>query len=95
MAAISCFEVAWLSHHGRLRLPCPLLEWFSQALAEAEIRLLPISPLVAKLSVELPPHHGDAHDRLIIATAIEHDAKLLSADGRFDAYEVLQGRLIR
>ena len=94
VAAISCFEVAWLSHNGRLRLPCPLLEWFPQALAEADIRLLPLSPLIATISVELPPHHGDAHDRMIIATAVEHDAKLLSADGRFPAYEELRGRLI-
>jgi PIN domain nuclease of toxin-antitoxin system len=34
VSAISCFEIAWLSHNGRLQLPCPLLEWFAHAITE-------------------------------------------------------------
>ena len=93
VSAISCFEAAWLSQHGRLRLTRPLAEWFSLALEASNIGLVALSPEIARRAVELPAHHGDPFDRIIIATAVAHDAKLLSADSKFPAYEVLEGRL--
>src|SRR4029077_12533386 len=94
VSAISCFEMAWLVHHGRVEIPTELDTWFDAALDGAGVRLLPITPLVARLAVELPEHHRDPHDRIIIATAIVNDSQLLSADGRFSDYEELSGRLI-
>jgi PIN domain nuclease of toxin-antitoxin system len=94
VSAISCLEVAWLVHRGRVEIPVPLDDWFNAALGGSGILLLPITPLVARLAVALPEHHRDPQDRLIIATAIAHDCQLLSADGRFPDYEELRGRLI-
>jgi len=56
--------------------------------------LLPITPRVARLAVELPEHHRDPQDRVIIATALAHDAKLMSLDGKFPLYAELAGRLV-
>jgi PIN domain nuclease of toxin-antitoxin system len=39
-------------------------------------------------SVKLPSHHGDPHDRLIIAQARRTGATLLSKDGKFKQYDV-------
>jgi PIN domain nuclease of toxin-antitoxin system len=94
VSAISCFEVAWLVNRGRVEIPVTLDEWFDAALDGSGVRLLPITPLVARLAVELPEHHRDPQDRIIIATAIANDTQLLSADGRFSDYEELAGRLI-
>lgn len=32
VSAISCFEVAWLAHHGRIELPIAEDDWFDKAL---------------------------------------------------------------
>jgi PIN domain nuclease of toxin-antitoxin system len=94
VSAISCFEVAWLVHRERVEIPMPLDEWFDAALDGSRIRLLPLSPLVARIAAQLPMHHRDPHDRIIIATAIAHDARLLSADRRFGEYRELDERLV-
>ena len=94
VSAISCFEVAWLVHHGRVEIPVALDEWFEAALGGSGILLLPITPRVAQLAVELPEHHRDPQDRIIIATAMVNDAQLISVDGHFPAYEELAGRLL-
>ena len=39
-------------------------------------------------------HHRDPFDRIIIATALELDARLASVDGHFVSYTELAGRLI-
>ena len=46
-------------------------------------------------SVALPEHHKDPVDRIIIATALEHRAHLLSADQRFPDYQELAKCLVR
>jgi len=94
VSAISLFEVSWLSNRKRIELPCPTKEWFEKALTESNIDLVPITPEIANLAAELPEHHSDPQDRLIIATAVVHDAFLLSADGKFKLYSELDGKLI-
>lgn len=94
VSAISCFEVAWLAHHGRIVLPCDKEEWFEKALDGSGIVLLPVTPKIAALAVELPEHHSDPQDRIIIATALAHDAKLISLDRKFPKYAELTGRLL-
>jgi len=94
VSAISCFEIAWLTHHGRIELPIPEDDWFDKALAGSGIALLPITPRIARTAVQLPEHHRDPQDRLIIATPLVHDAVLISVDEKFSAYAELTGRLI-
>lgn len=94
ISAISCFEVAWLERHKRIVLSCPRDEWFTKALSGSGIELLPITPTIASIAVDLPEHHSDPQDRLIIATALAHNADLLSADGKFPQYVELAGKLI-
>jgi len=95
VSAISCFEVAWLVRRGRIEIPVSLDAWFEAALDGSGVRLLPITPLVARIAVELPEHHHDPQDRIIIATTIAGDARLISADARFREYQDLKGRLIQ
>lgn len=90
----SCFDVAWLERHRRIALPCPQTEWFDKALSQSGIVLLPISPAIASRAVDLHEHHIDPQDRIIIASAIEHNARLMSDDSKFAKYAELEGCLM-
>ena len=50
--------------------------------------------VIAGIAVDLPEHHSDPQDRIIIATALSHDAQLMSADGKFPLYKELADRLL-
>ena len=90
VSAISCFEVVWLVHHKRVEISCPLKYWFEKALTGSGVKLLPVTPEIATLAVELHEHHSDPQDRLIMATAIKHGASLMSSDRKFTLYEELR-----
>jgi PIN domain nuclease of toxin-antitoxin system len=47
---------------------------------EDNFRVIPISPEIARIAVELELPHGDPFDRVIVATAKVHDAPLLTRD---------------
>jgi PIN domain nuclease of toxin-antitoxin system len=93
VSAMSCFEVAWLDRHGRIALPQPRSIWFEKALYGSGISLLPISAEIASAAVDLPEHHSDPQDRIIIATALVMDCQLISADRKFPLYQELIGKL--
>ena len=94
VSAISCFEVAWLERHGRIVLPCDRSAWFDKALQGSGIMLLPITPQIAGMAIDIPEHHSDLQDRIIIATALVHEGQLMSADRKFPLYEELVRRLL-
>ena len=94
VSAISCFEMAWLHTHGRIDLGMPFEDWLSEVEASATVVFLPVTPWIAARAVALPEHHKDPQDRLIIATALVHQAHLMSFDGHFPAYQELAGCLI-
>ena len=65
--------------------------WFEKAIAGSGIELAPITPEIAQIAVDLPEHHSDPQDRLIMATAIANKAYIMSADSKFDMYKELNG----
>ncbi len=95
VSSISCFEVAWLAHHGRIKLHLSMQDWFEKASVGSGIEMQEITPRIAETAVTLTEHHSDPQDRLIMATAIELGAQLISADGKFSQYEALSNLLIR
>lgn len=94
VSAISCFEVPYLLKRRRILLPLPVEAWLRDALSPAGIESLPVSWEIALHSAQLPEHHRDPADRIIIATALAYDARLASLDGAFPCYAELAGRLI-
>ena len=87
VSAITCWEVAWLERRGRLQLQPNLNDWLELALAGSGVDCLPVSRAVAVRAAQLPEHHRDPADRLILATAIEQQTTLVSLDAAFDAYK--------
>lgn len=95
VSAISCFEVAWLQKHNRIKLHVSLSEWFKKATLGSGIIIMPITPEIAETAVGLPEHHSDPQDRLIIATAIVNQAQIISSDSKFQQYKEISDLLIR
>jgi PIN domain nuclease of toxin-antitoxin system len=86
VSVISCLEVAQLVKKGRLWLPMPLPQWFDAALTDSDIAALPLSPHLLHISTQLPDIHLDPADRIIIATAQEYDAYLVTRDENIQKY---------
>lgn len=95
VSVISCYEIALAQQRGRLELPCPVNQWFQSALEPTGITLLPLNPEIICCAIQLPPIHKDPFDRLIIATALEHRAKLASVDTLFSRYPELYPHLMK
>lgn len=94
VSAISCFEMAWLVRHGRIEMDMAFDDWLREVEANSGIQILPVTAQIASLAVRLPEHHKDPQDRIIIATALHHNAKLISIDNAFADYRELDGYLI-
>jgi len=87
VSAISVWEIAKLVEYDRLQLPCPLHEWFDEALAYAGIRLIELSPEIAIESCGLPGEfHRDPADQIIVATARIFRCPLVTRDSRILTY---------
>lgn len=94
VSAISCWEVRMLRQRQRIELAGAVEDWLEQALQPAGIACLPVSCAIADKSANLPQHHRDPADRLIIATALEHRYSVLSLDSKFGLYVELAGLLV-
>jgi PIN domain nuclease of toxin-antitoxin system len=90
VSVISCLEISQLVKKGTLTLPSALPRWFDLALHTAGIACLPLSPALLHASVGLPQIHKDPADRIIIATAQQYDAWLVSRDETIQQYPNLQ-----
>jgi len=83
VADITLWEISALCSAGRLRLDLPLRDWLTQAVAPPLVRIAEISPRVADTVAQLTAwDNKDPADRLIVATALSHGARLLSNDHR-------------
>jgi len=94
VSSITCWEVAYLSKRGRMELPIPAEKWIEVGLSETQTTCLPIDQPIAVLAANLPDHHRDPADRIIIATAITYGAQVISFDKQFRKYDELHGLLL-
>ena len=78
---ISLWEIAMLMHKGRLSIDVEYLEFIKLILESNEYVFLGITPEIAKLSTDLfSDNNKDPADRIIAATSIIENAKLITAD---------------
>jgi PIN domain nuclease of toxin-antitoxin system len=90
VAAISCWELAMLVAKGRLELDRDPLVWIRQALAAPRVELAPLSPEIAVRAAGLERFTGDPADRMIVATALQRRAALVSKDERVRAAQAVE-----
>lgn len=79
-AGISLWEIVMLIGKGRVRVESTPREFLETLLSARNIRVLPIDPDIASLAGSSTFTHGDPADRLIAATAIVHQAPLVTRD---------------
>jgi len=85
VSAVSLWEVASKRSLGKLDAPADL----SRRLAKLGLfELLPISPLHAEAIGELPWHHRDPFDRMLVAQAQVEGLSIVSADPALAQYGV-------
>lgn len=83
LSPVSIWEAAIKREAGRLRAPRNLT-----AVLGTEFRLLEIDATVLEAAAELPRHHGDPFDRVIIAQALGHDLPVMTRDATFVEYGI-------
>ena len=84
VSAASAWEAAIKVGLGRLRLP----DTFESGVAESGFERLPIGFAHAEEVGELPLHHRDPFDRMLVAQARIERLTLVTHDRRLEPYEV-------
>ncbi len=80
LAAISLWEVAMLAAKGRVVLAPDTESWLLEAILHSRVSMVPIDAAIAAKSCALELAHADPADRMIVASALDAGAVLLTAD---------------
>jgi PIN domain nuclease of toxin-antitoxin system len=88
VSAASAWEIAVKFALGKLPLPEPPAAWLPDEVAANGFTPLPISVEHALAVAELPRHHADPFDRLLIAQAKAEQLAVVSSDDKLAAYDV-------
>ncbi|WP_375473100.1 type II toxin-antitoxin system VapC family toxin [uncultured Nostoc sp.] len=87
LSIASLWEIAIKLNLGKLSLQRSY-ETIGSAIDTSDILMLPISFADTVQVRNLPLHHGDPFDRMLIAQARNHSLIIISKDKKFDAYSV-------
>jgi PIN domain nuclease of toxin-antitoxin system len=82
------WEIAIKISIGKYALNEPYETFMDRAIRQNGFLILPIEPRHTALLTNMPFHHRDPFDRLIIAQAMVEGLAIMSADPVFDAYSV-------
>ena len=84
VSAATAWEAAIKASLGRLDLP----DTVESGVEDSGFEKLQISFSHAEAAAELPSHHGDPFDRMLVAQAVSEDLTLVTHDRKLEAYEV-------
>ena len=87
-SAASAWEIGIKTRLGKYRLPEAPGRYLPQRLAEQGIGSLPVSQSHALRVYDLPLHHHDPFDRLLVAQALEEEMVILTADRACERHPV-------
>jgi len=85
VSIVSVWEIAIKINVGKLNLDYSFHD-LQGLLDRLQIEILPLTFDDIEQYLNLPLHHRDPFDRILIAQAINHDLTLVSRDEQFDAY---------
>lgn len=88
LSAASSWEIAIKYRLGRLPLPESPAEYVPERVRRSGVTPLPVEHAHALRVADLPEHHRDPFDRLLIAQAQLLNVPIVTADQQFGAYEV-------
>lgn len=84
----SVWEMQLKHQKGKLLLRKPLADIVQEQGTQNGLRLLPIEPAAIYGLGQLPPHHTDPFDRLIISQSRLHGFSVVTDDAEFAKYGV-------
>ena len=88
LSAGSIWEIGIKIGLGKLVLTQPFRLWMNQAISHLNATVLPLTVEYVEMQSNLPKHHGDPFDRLLVAQAIVEQISIVSADATLDAYGI-------
>ena len=88
LSAGSIWEIGIKIGLGKLVLTQPFSVWMNQAITHLHATVLPLTVEYVEVQSNLPKHHGDPFDRLLVAQAIVEQISIISADATLDAYGI-------
>ena len=88
LSAASSWEIAIKAALGKLHLPEPPAKYIPGRMAALDVMGLPVEHVHALRVFDLPAHHRDPFDRILIAQAQTESLTVLTADRAFRAYDV-------
>jgi PIN domain nuclease of toxin-antitoxin system len=88
LSAASSWELSIKMRTGKLNFPGPPAQVVPAFMAKQGLLSVPITHLHAVKVYDLPPHHSDPFDRMIIAQAIVEQMVVLTSDRVFDKYPI-------
>jgi len=91
ISTITIWEICMLVKKNRLKLTMDLESWIDKIEELPFLQFIPVDNKIALKSVLLNDKlHQDPADRIIIATALTHGAKLVTSDTRMLKYKEVQ-----
>ena len=88
VSAASAWEIAVKHQSGRLRLPDPPLTYVPRRMVDSGCKPLSIEHAHALRAGQLPRHHRDPFDRVMIAQSQILDLPVVTRDPAFSLYDV-------
>lgn len=88
LSVASVWEISIKFASGKLQLPEPPRGYLAARIAPAGLLPLPISQEHALRAGELPKHHSDPFDRMLVAQAVAERMVLVTADRVISKYQV-------
>lgn len=88
VSPVSLWEVSNKCRQGKLVLLKPVREWFGKVCERHSLTMLPLTNEIMIAAGELPEHHKDPADRMIIAAALDTGLQVVTADHNFPLYGV-------
>jgi PIN domain nuclease of toxin-antitoxin system len=87
-SAASAWEIAIKYRLGKLPLPEPPASYVPDRMRRSGTSALPVDHAHTLRTAELPDHHRDPFDRVLVAQAQLLDLTIITADDQFSAYDV-------
>jgi PIN domain nuclease of toxin-antitoxin system len=88
ISVASLWEIIAKVQIGKLTLPGPVSAYLTAQLKTNGVSVLPITLDHVKRLEQLPVHHRDPFDRILIAQSLEESIELVSADPQFAKYPI-------
>jgi PIN domain nuclease of toxin-antitoxin system len=87
LSAASVWEIAIKVRSGKLSLPEPVATYVPSRMQSSRVSPLVVTHVHAAGVADLPGHHRDPFDRLLVVQALTEGLAILSSDTQLDAYD--------